>query len=337
MTHDVDRADETRTPDRGGRRPTPLDGHEARPVTLDPAGDRRSAPGLLDDLWDDTATQVVLVDGGRLAVSSSGQDGALDLARFEPSAVPLPDGAIRAYLGRDVVRGVELVAVLLPPPADPGAQAQHDPRDPREASTFVGLRAASVSLSDVDGAAATAGVALAGWHASHPRCPRCGAPTEVTHAGWVRRCPVEGVDLYPRTDAAVIMTVTDAQDRLLLGHAARWPERRFSTLAGYVEPGESLESAVRREVLEEVGLTIGEVRYQGSQSWPFPASLMLGFAARATTTDVRVDGVEVTAARWFTRPGLAQAVGTGEVLLPGRSSIARALIEDWFGGSLPGE
>src|SRR5699024_7607264 len=114
-----------------------------------------------------------------------------------------------------------------------------------------------------------------------------------------------------------------------------WPPRRFSTLAGYVEAGESAEQAVRREVLEEVALPVTEIEYQGSQTWPFPASLMLAFRARATATDLEVDGVEISEARWFDRAGLAAAASSGDVLLPGRASIARALIEDWYGGVLP--
>jgi NAD+ diphosphatase len=132
------------------------------------------------------------------------------------------------------------------------------------------------------------------------------------------------------------MAVVDESDRLLLGHSAHWPEGRYSTLAGYVEPGESVEAAVRREVEEEAGIRIGAVEYRGSQPWPFPASLMLAFVARATTTDVVVDGVEVTDARWFTRPELAEAVASGAVMLPTRTSIARALVEDWYGEDLTG-
>ena len=130
------------------------------------------------------------------------------------------------------------------------------------------------------------------------------------------------------------MAVTDPDDRLLLGHATHWPQGRYSTLAGYVEPGESLEAAVRREVVEESSVLVDEVTYQGSQPWPFPASLMLAFTARATTTEIEVDGVELTDARWFTRAELGRAVEDGSVLLPMRTSVARALIEDWFGGPL---
>ncbi|MCZ2264736.1 NAD(+) diphosphatase, partial [Isoptericola sp. QY 916] len=189
-------------------------------------------------------------------------------------------------------------------------------------------------------ALAAEAVALAAWHASHERCPRCGEPTVVEQAGWVRRCVAQDVEVYPRTDPAVIMAVVDDADRLLLGHAAHWPEGRYSTLAGYVEPGEGLEQAVRREVAEETSVVIGDapgdVVYRGSQPWPFPASLMLGFRARAVATDVEVDGTEVTAARWFTREELAAGVAAGEVGLPGRPSIARALVEEWYGEELPG-
>jgi NAD+ diphosphatase len=187
-----------------------------------------------------------------------------------------------------------------------------------------------------DAGLGVAAVALAAWHRSHRCCPLCGTPTVVGFAGWVRHCPTDGRDQYPRTDPAVIMAVVDDDDRLLLGHAAQWPERRFSTLAGYVEPGEGLEQAVRREVDEEVGVAVGEVTYRGSQPWPFPASIMLAFVARATSTRITVDGVEVTQARWFTRAELAAAAESGEVLLPSRASIARALIEEWAGAPLPG-
>jgi NAD+ diphosphatase len=131
------------------------------------------------------------------------------------------------------------------------------------------------------------------------------------------------------------MAVVDARDRLLLGHSAHWPENRFSTLAGFVEPGESVESAIRREVLEEVGVRVGGVEYRGSQPWPFPASLMLGFRAHAVSTDITVDGEEVTQARWFERTELRAAVRSGAVQLPSSTSIARMLIEEWYGSELP--
>lgn len=262
------------------------------------------------------------------------------------------------------------LALVLPDDAD-AEEVDIEGVDPADAlavlartHTWSGLRELTTRLDATQAALATEAVALAAWHAAHERCPRCGEPTTLENAGWTRRCVAQGTELYPRTDPAVIMAVVhrgtgpgrgagsdggraadagtdggvgpDGAERLLLGHAAHWPERRFSTLAGYVEPGESLENAVRREVREEAGVEVGEVTYRGSQPWPYPASLMLGFFASATTTALRVDGVELTDARWFTRAELERDVRSGEVLLPGRASIARALIEDWFGAELPG-
>src|SRR5690606_24861620 len=142
---------------------------------------------------------------------------------------------------------------------------------------------------------------------------------------------------YPRTDPAVIMLVTDGDDRALLARNPHWPEGRFSTLAGFVEPGEALEDAVRREVAEEVGLVVEEATYLGSQPWPFPQSLMLGFRARATSTDITVDRDEIAEAQWFTRDELLEAAQQDRIVLPPPGvSISRWLVEDWFGGELPG-
>ena len=207
--------------------------------------------------------------------------------------------------------------------------------EPLPGLRWTALRAVGAELSDVDAGLATTAVALDAWHARHPRCPRCGEPTVSTAAGWTRRCTADGSEHYPRTDPAVIMAVVDEADRLLLGHAAAWAPHRFSTLAGFVEAGESVEHAVRREVAEETTVQVGDVAYAGSQPWPFPASLMLGFRARALTTDVTVDGVELTEARWFSRDELAAAVATGDLVLPSPASIAHALIADWYGGPVP--
>lgn len=199
----------------------------------------------------------------------------------------------------------------------------------------VGLREVAPLLDDAEGALLATATGLAAWHAEHGYCPRCGAPTEVAEAGWLRVCTRDGSWHHPRVDPAVIMAVTDADDRLLLGRQARWPPRRFSTLAGFVEPGESLEQAVAREVHEEVNVDVADATYLGSQPWPFPRSLMLGFVARASSTAITVDEVEIAEARWFTRRELPDATATREVLLPPPVSISRRLIEHWYGGPLP--
>jgi NAD+ diphosphatase len=178
--------------------------------------------------------------------------------------------------------------------------------------------------------------ALERWHERNPYCPQCGAPTVAILAGHARRCTREGTEHHPRTDPAVIMLVTDADDRCLLGHAPAWPPRRMSTLAGFVEAGEALEHAVEREVGEEVGVAVDQISYVGSQPWPFPSSLMLAFMARATIrhrVPELADG-EISYARWFSRAELRAAVGDGLLLLPMRASIAFFLIQTWFGPDL---
>jgi NAD+ diphosphatase len=167
---------------------------------------------------------------------------------------------------------------------------------------------------------------LGNWHASHRRCPRCGEATEVVDGGWVRRCPADGSDHFPRTDPAVIVLVHDGADRCLLGRQPTWPRGRYSTLAGFVEPGESLEQAVVREIREESSVTVGDVVYRGSQPWPFPASLMLGFEARVTDGTAAVGDDELEDVRWFSRADLRR----GEPMLPPPASIAHWLITSWL-------
>ncbi len=327
--------------------PLPLDGS-----VVDRAAHRRTEPDLVRVLRGEPTTRVLLVHRGRLALgpgadgSTGGAAGGLGL--LDPAALGDVDPATDdeqarwLFLGED--DGTSYLALVLPDDADAeevdieGVDASDPFAVLARERTWSGLRELVGGLGAPFAGLVTEAVALAAWHANHARCPRCGGRTTVENGGWTRRCVAQGIELYPRTDPAVIMTVVHGEgddERLLLGHAAHWPEHRFSTLAGYVEPGESLESAVRREVAEEVGVVVGEVAYRGSQPWPFPASLMLGFAARATTTELRVDGVEVTDARWFTRAELERDVRSGEVLLPGRTSIARSLVEDWFGARLP--
>ncbi|MDE1149320.1 MAG: NAD(+) diphosphatase [Azospirillaceae bacterium] len=174
------------------------------------------------------------------------------------------------------------------------------------------------------------------WHQRHRFCGVCGSVTEVVEGGHVRRCtnPACATMHFPRTDPAVIMLVHDG-DRVLLGRQSRFAAGMYSTLAGFVEPGESLEEAVAREVMEEAGVSVTDVRYQSSQPWPFPSSLMLGFHARALSTEVKVDLDELEDARWFTRDEVAAAAAKrsppdGSFRLPGPDSIARRLIEDWL-------
>jgi NAD+ diphosphatase len=163
------------------------------------------------------------------------------------------------------------------------------------------------------------------WRANHRHCGRCGTLTTASHAGHSRDCPACGYHSFPRLDPAVIVLVNDGE-RALLGRQASWPANRYSTIAGFVEPGESLEDAVRREVHEEAGIEAHDIAYHSSQPWPFPASLMLGFTARATFAPPVLHDGELEDARWFTRDDLR----AGAVLLPPPEAISRQLIDAWF-------
>ncbi|MDR1450355.1 MAG: NAD(+) diphosphatase [Propionibacteriaceae bacterium] len=194
------------------------------------------------------------------------------------------------------------------------------------------LRKAIPLLPTAEAEAAVSAVALANWHRLEGFCPACGAATAIAAAGAWRWCASCQRELFPRTDPAVIVAVVDEADRLLLAHQAVWGANRYSVLAGFVEAGESLEQAVRREVAEEVGVRLGAIRYVASQPWPMPRSLMLGFTARAVSDRLVPDGEEIASARWFERSEMPAAVDSGAVQLPGPSSIAFRLISSWLAG-----
>jgi NAD+ diphosphatase len=180
-------------------------------------------------------------------------------------------------------------------------------------------------------------LALSNWHRAHPRCPKCGGATRVDLGGAARFCEADQSQHHPRTDSAVIVLVKDRQDRILLGHQPIWPEGRFSTFAGFLEPGETFEQCVAREVLEESSIRVSELKYLGSQPWPFPASIMIAFeAVTDNPADARGDGEEITDVRWFSRAELKAAAADGSLLLPPSISVARKMIERWLGESAQG-
>lgn len=202
------------------------------------------------------------------------------------------------------------------------------------AGRFADLRSVGPLLSGPEGALLAYARGVTHWHRRHRHCGVCGSPTASVDAGHVRRCsnPDCAAEHFPRTDPAVIMAVT-AGDQLLLGRQASWPPGMYSVLAGFVEPGETLEEAVQREVMEEVGVPVVDVAYHSSQPWPFPSSIMLGFNARATATALRLDKSEIDDARWFTRAELRASPEDERFRMPRRDSISRRLIEDWIAES----
>ncbi len=201
----------------------------------------------------------------------------------------------------------------------------------RPVDSWSGLREVGSALDDLDAGLLVQAVAILEWHDRHRFSPVTGAPTTIARAGWAQVDPTTGTEFFPRTDPAVIMLVHDGGDRVVLGRQAVWPPGRFSILAGFVEPGESAEAAVAREVAEEVGLRVTDIRYVGSQPWPFPQSLMLGFVARADDPgDLVLDPDEIEEARWFTRDELRS--GAGPRALPPPVSIARHILDRWMAG-----
>ena len=196
------------------------------------------------------------------------------------------------------------------------------------------LREVGHQLTDNERDIAAAATAVTQWHRMEPMCPQCGGGTKVINGGFARHCLVCQRDHFPRTDPAVIVAVVDQSDRLLLGGQEKWGNR-VSVLAGFVETGESLEQSIHREIGEEVDISLSAVSYFGSQPWPFPRSLMVGFFARAATTDICIDADEIAYADWFTREGLQAKLSSGALSLPGRSSIASRLIQAWVDGDNP--
>ncbi len=212
--------------------------------------------------------------------------------------------------------------------------AQHHPALP-ESHAFLELRSVMTRLSRVDAELAATARALFGWHRSHQFCAACGAESAFAMGGWQRDCAACGTHHFPRTDPVVIMLITHGNS-VLVGRSPGWPAGMFSLLAGFVEPGETLEAAVRREVFEESGITVGEVNYLSSQPWPFPSSLMFGCSGIALDTKITIDPAEIDDARWITREEMADVfAGQHPEILPARKgSIAHFLLENWLADRL---
>jgi len=283
---------------------------------LDRAGAERDADGLLFDAREASDARVLAVHRDAVPVWK---------ARLSLVPVSTITNAIEwAFLGRSSDGAALLLAVV---------EEQSDAAVPAEAR-WQPLRAIGGDLPADEAEILGTAVALAGWLRDAAFCPACGTHTVLRQAGWSRHCPNCGREHFPRTDPAVIVLVSSADDpnRVLLGANAAWGGSRYSCFAGFAEAGESLEDTVSREVWEEADVRLTDIVYRGSQVWPYPRSLMLGFRARAVRDDeARADGAEIADVRWFDRSEVGTALrGEDEVQLPGAASIAHRLIDDWY-------
>ena len=280
---------------------------------LDRDAERRLDAEIWTQIDADPTTRVVFARRGEIAI----HDGRMFWT--QPTITP---HAERIYLG--LARSIEGIASGSPIELRLIADADAAEFDDRDAS-WVSLRRLVREFGADQLELALTAIALANWRSTHRYCPRCGELLGLQHAGWVLECVACTHQVFPRTDPAVIVRVLDQDDRILLGANAAWEQNRYSLLAGFVEAGESLEQAVVREVREESGVAVSELRYLGSQAWPFPASLMLGFEARTDDPAATPDGEEIVELRWFDR----EQIQDPGVVLPGPGSIARHLIEQW--------
>jgi NAD+ diphosphatase len=293
-------------------------------TAVDRVTQRRGDTEWLAEAWADPRTRVLVVHDAQALVVT--RDGQLELVFVSPAEAP--EGT-RFLLGVDA-EGIVYFGVSGPVELEPRIRSGSADAKP------MALRQVGALLSDRDAGLLTHAVALAYWHDTHTHCPRCGTATVPAPAGHLTICPKDGTEHFPRLDPAVIMLVIDPDDRLMLARNALWPQGRMSVVAGFVEPGESAEQAVAREVHEETSIVVSQVRYLGSQPWPMPRSLMLGYEARAKGgQQITVDAEEIGEARWFTRAELRGAIDAGELGIAPTSSIARRLIEYWYGEELP--
>ncbi len=299
--------------------------HPSRPNAytgspLDRAGVRRNDTSWIAERRADPASVFVPVWRARNLLRETATGAPEAVFPTARDADSLRDADLPwAFLGVDEGRAVFTVDV----------SALETPSTPVAGAAFTDLRMVGAGMKATDAAILAHARGLLHWRARHRFCGLCGAPCEPQSAGHVMACTGCQTHHFPRTDPAVIMLVTSG-DRALLGHSQRFPKSQmYSTLAGFVEPGESLEEAVAREVVEESGIIVGQVQYHSSQPWPFPGSIMLGFYAEGLTEEIVIDPEELTDARWFTRAEMRAPKDHG-FLLPRQDSIARRLIEDWM-------
>ena len=302
---------------------------------LDRAAELRAAPDRLAALW--PGARVLPMWRGRPLMN---QGAGLAFLPATHALAGRPDSALFLGCDKDGALFVQDLSAWVPD--DPTAQqagffdtsVQAHPDLPAT-QMFCELRAVMADLTARDAELAATARALLEWHRSHRFCASCGAPSVISHAGWQRQCPACSALHFPRTDPVVIMLITRGNS-LLLGRGPTWPEGMYSLLAGFIEPGETIEAAVRREVYEESGIVVGEVNYLASQPWPFPASLMIGCRGEAISEAITIDPEELQDALWISREDLVAAfAGTHPLIKPSRKgAIAQFLMSHWLADRL---
>lgn len=296
---------------------------------MDRAGHLRANQTTLDQMWD--RAKIIHVADGRLAIES----GGTKLRYLSGKEVQTLINSNEYKAGEKYFLGLDL---LDQDPYFAWSASSVEPQGEKAPDGYLTLREIGGLISEFDMEVSLHAVALANWHKSHTHCARCGAPTSVAQGGAIRICDKDKSEHYPRTDCAAIVLVRDHDDRILLGHQPIWPEGRFSCFAGFLEPGETFEQCVQREVLEESGVAVREVHYLGSQPWPFPASIMISFDAITDFPETaRPDGQEITEVKWFSRAEVKAQSDAGTLLLPPTMSVARKMIDRWFAQGAEGQ
>jgi len=296
---------------------------------MDRASHLRTNQATLDQLWQ--RAKIIHVADARLAVVAGGTKlrflTSVEVASLISSKVY--KSGEKYFLGLDELDQEPYFA---------WNASSVEPQGENAPDGYLTLREIGGLISEFEMEISLHAVALANWHRSHTHCARCGAPTSVAQGGAIRTCDKDKSEHYPRTDSAVIVLVRDKDDRILLGHQPIWPEGRFSCFAGFLEPGETFEQCVQREVLEESGVLVREISYLGSQPWPFPASIMISFDAVTDAPEIaRPDGQEITEVKWFSRAEVKAQSDAGTLLLPPTMSVARKMINRWFAQGAEGQ
>ncbi|MEL7026377.1 MAG: NAD(+) diphosphatase [Pseudomonadota bacterium] len=302
---------------------------------LDRAAELRGDKEKMAALYAEPSTRIIPFWRGKPAL----MDDDRTLATVAPGSAILKDAnEAPIFLGRDEDGAWFAINIDAWQPKEiPDALGAFlDPTEQRhpalpESARFVELRRVMAMVSMRDAELLAIGKGILSWHSTHQFCARCGAPSEIAQAGWQRNCPSCGAHHFPRTDPVVIMLILKGNS-VLVGRSPQWPERMYSLLAGFVEPGETLEAAVRREVFEETGVMVGQVDYLVSQPWPFPSSLMFGCRGIALTDAITVDPVEIEDAIWVPREEMAEILlGTHPTVNPPRKgAVARFMVEAWL-------